>query len=105
MLQRTYFNHAHNDYLEVAMTGGLVGIGLILAAAALYGAGLIAMTRNPDKGRAGMFGRAGAVILVVLAAASVVDYPLRVPSLSALAVIAALWMAAAASRQGSETSR
>lgn len=32
LLKLTYFNHAHNDFLEVALDGGLMGIALLLSA-------------------------------------------------------------------------
>jgi O-antigen ligase len=93
MLQPTYFNHAHNDFLEVSLTGGLPALVLIVAG---LGWALIAGARAWQAGEAdgaSRFARLGAVIIAILAAASIVDYPLRTPALSSLLAIAAVWLA------------
>ena len=88
LLSPSYFNHAHNDFLEVAMTLGLPGLGLIGFAVWLWLFGTWRAWRDGGASRA----RLGAVLLGLLILASSVDYPLRVPSLAVFAVIAALWL-------------
>lgn len=96
-INATYFNHAHNDFVEVLLTAGIPGAALILWAAIL---GLLALrilmrSRKVQQGSPGfqaqVLGRAGFVILAMLALYSAADYPLRVPSLMLLAIIAAGW--------------
>lgn len=87
-----YINHAHCDYMEVALEYGLAGILLILAA---VGIGLLRIvpTWRLD-GMAGARARASLAALAILAVASIVDYPLRTAALSALAGMAAAFLAA-----------
>ncbi len=96
LLQPTYFNHAHNDWLEVYMLLGLPG--LILIAVALYafgGATRAAFRADRGEGRDVPFARMGAVILAILALGSFGDYPMRTPTLACVFTLAALWLATA----------
>lgn len=97
MVRRNYFNHAHNDWLEVALTGGLPAMALAFAATVAWTFSMVRLIRFGDRrtGRCRL-GLAGGVIILILASASVVDYPLRTPSLAALFAIAALWLSGAA---------
>ena len=73
----SYVNHAHNDYLELALEGGFPAIVLLLA-----GLTLIAVRARAAL-RSGLAVAAlGAVLILLLH--SLVDYPLRMLSLSAL---------------------
>lgn len=97
LITANYFNHAHNDFVELLLTAGIPGALLILWAAVL---GFIAL-RSQIKSRAmasdtpgfqaQVLGRAGLAIIAMLALNSAADYPLRVPSLMLLAAIAAAW--------------
>lgn len=92
LLRPTYLNHAHNDWLEVFMTGGLAALLFLAAAAWAWVRTSATAWRAPNAGRRDvLFARMGSVILLLLAVGSVVDYPLRTPSLACLAVIAAIW--------------
>lgn len=94
ILTNVYLNRAHNDWLELVLEHGLVG-GLFLVAtvvsALLAGIQLLFgdRSRNPEM-RA--YGFAGLAVLILLATASITDYPVRLPSLTALLIIAALWL-------------
>lgn len=92
LLVPTYMNHAHNDWLELALEGGLPAVLLLVSALiAVFGA---ALRRSPGSGgdtRRCLLARLGAFALVQLAIASLSDYPVRVPSLAAFAVLAILW--------------
>jgi O-antigen ligase len=98
LLQPSYLNHAHNDWLEVYLTLGLPG--LILLAFALYAVTRVAWTAFRaayGEGRDIPFARLGAVMIAIFAIGSIGDYPLRVPSIAAVFVVAALWLANAKS--------
>jgi O-antigen ligase len=94
LLSPEYYNHAHNDWLEIYMTGGLPAL-LLLAVAVLAWARLsVKSLRAPlGEGRATAFARVGALTTLILALGSIGDYPLRTPSLACVFVIAALWLA------------
>jgi len=91
LLQLTYLNHAHNDWLETVFTGGLAGLLLLIAATIGWSVATARIARGPAGSRA--LKRVGAAIIFMLGLASVFDYPLRVPSLQCLFVIAAVWLA------------
>ncbi|WP_120716792.1 O-antigen ligase family protein [Tsuneonella amylolytica] len=92
-VMRSYANHAHNDYLEIALTLGIPGILLVAAILAFIVFRLLAAWRiAPVPGSNVRLARAAGAALVIFAGASIVDYPLRVPSLSAFAVVALFWL-------------
>jgi len=93
LLDQSYVNHAHNDWLEMIFTGGVGAVLLAaLAIAAWIRFTLILFKMESRNGRDMMVGKLGALIIFMLALASIGDYPLRVPSLMGLIVIAAIWM-------------
>jgi O-antigen ligase len=92
LLSPTYFNHAHNDWLELWMTGGILAILLLAIATAAWTVASIRVWRGGTCERGERLGRAGSAVLLMLALASIVDYPLRTPSLSMFAAIAVGWL-------------
>jgi O-antigen ligase len=97
MLSPTYLNHAHNDFLELIVTGGVPAILLIaagLAWAALEGFYALRHTRAGHPG--GRTAMAGVAVIFILAAASILDYPLRTPALACLLASAAVWLCTSA---------
>jgi hypothetical protein len=94
LLDQSYLNHAHNDWLEILMTGGAVAALLAGLAIVVWirSACLLLVSRDSHR-RDVILGKLGALIIFMLALASVGDYPLRVPSLTAIFIIAAVWMA------------
>lgn len=94
LLKLTYFNHAHNDFIEVALDGGLMGIALLLSAIGWW---LVASLRAWRAGKA--TARLGSAILLLVLIASAFDYPARTPMMMAMIILAAVWLTE--SRQGS----
>jgi O-antigen ligase len=93
MLGLSYVNHAHNDWLEVLMTGGLWGGVIVAIAVAAWAKTSAKAWRNRGADTIhDVFARLGSIVLLLLAVGSLGDYPLRTPSIMVLAVIAALWM-------------
>ncbi len=92
LLDATYLNRAHNDWVEIAVTFGLPGvIGLVLASTAFFWRSY-KLWRNADANRRYVaFGRLASVCMAIIAIASVGDYPLRTPTMMGVFAILALW--------------
>jgi O-antigen ligase len=88
--------HAENDYLELLVDAGVVGLGVALfAALALLALGVRAADRSEQPSRRGL--ALGAMAgLVALAVHSTLDFNLRIPSNAALAAFLAALAASAA---------
>ena len=93
LLTPEYSNHAHNDWLEVYMTAGVPGLALIGAAVVAWSRASFAILKSSGlRTRDISFARLGSVIILIMALASLGDYPLRVPTIMSLMVVAALWL-------------
>lgn len=81
-----FINHAHDEYLETLLEGGIGGIAII-AAFLFWWIGSFAQTwgRNSSSGS---FGRAASLAIAVPLAHSLVDYPLRTASIATVAAMA-----------------
>ena len=84
-LTQTYLNHAHNEPMQLAIEAGLGGIVLALALAGWFVVRAGAAWRS-SRPLPSML--ASTVVLGVLLAWSLADYPLRTPSLLAVAATA-----------------
>ncbi|KRA83206.1 hypothetical protein ASD76_03830 [Altererythrobacter sp. Root672] len=93
LLKPEYFNHAHNDFMEIALTGGVLALLLLAVAIAAW---LIAGLRVWRPFKTGSddtrIARMGFVIIGQFLLASTVDYPVRTPSLACLLILAAVWL-------------
>ncbi len=99
MLSQSYWNHAHNDWLEWALEGGIPAMVLMAAAVLAWLARFVGLLKNSHTGRIEVqLGLAGAIILFILGGWSLVDYPMRTPALASLAALCAVWMALPGSR-------
>lgn len=92
LLKPTYFNHAHNDFVEVVMTAGLPGLLLLVAGIFWWAWRSIAAWRDEAA-----LPRLGSATLLLILLASTVDYPARTPIIMAIATIAAIWLGGAKS--------
>lgn len=109
MLTLRYFNHAHNDLLELGLTGGIPALLVLLAFLIWAGRRMFRIwTTQRGERRAFPLQRAASFAMLIMLAASLVDYPLRTPLLSAFAALLCGWLAmplvyvARRSRRGSE---
>lgn len=84
-----YINQAHNDWLDVLLTAGIPGVIIMLIAIAMLAR--LTGTAIVATGTAGHIRRAGVGVILVLAFASLSDYPLRTPLLAALLALAIIW--------------
>lgn len=91
LLQVAYFNHAHNDFLEILLDGGLfAAIVLALALAWWLRASIAAWRRGEGDGS---LPQAASIIILMVLLASVIDYPARTPMIMAVLTLAAVWLA------------
>ena len=100
LLMKEYMDQAHNDWLDIALTGGLTAIGI---AAAAIGAWLVRSRRvflaeMPNK--FDVLRKAGLIVLLILALSSLSDYPTRTPALACLFVLGAIWASLPIERVG-----
>lgn len=85
MLKPSYFNNAHNDWLEIALTGGLPAVAALLLFGVWFAQAGFRILSGPASGRpARSLGRIGMVIVGGIAIASFTDYPLRTPIFTVL---------------------
>lgn len=94
ILQIYYFNHAHNDWLELVLESGVLGLAVAGAAILWWLAASVKVwPRSMSVSQARVNGRFGSAALFLIMLASIVDYPARTPLIMAIAVIAALLLA------------
>jgi O-antigen ligase len=75
-----YVVHAHNDYAEIALELGVVGIVLTLLFLAWW---VLAVRAVWWRGEGGPFARAAAIASAAVLVHSTVDFPLRTAAISA----------------------
>ena len=84
----TYFNHAHDDYLELWLETGVAGAVLLAAFAAWFGLRFfriwIGKVRSGARGASGSLAAAFTVVIALLLIHSAFDYPLRTEALAVL---------------------
>ena len=93
-----YVNHAHNDYLELALELGLPGVVLMLLFLAWWALAAVKVWTSPLSTP---FGRAATIASAVILAHSAVDYPLRTGAIAAI-FGAAIALMAQRQRSGEE---
>ncbi|AWW73142.1 hypothetical protein CD351_01740 [Erythrobacter sp. KY5] len=88
----SYINHAHNDFLELALTGGLPAAVLVVVALSwLILRGLRAFSDSNGADRT--LRRLGVITVALILLACLYDYPLRTPSLATVSILALVWIA------------
>lgn len=93
LLTGFYMDQAHNDWLDIALTGGFAAI---CVAATAIGAWLIRAKQvllAQQRDEFDVLRGAGLTVLLILALASLSDYPTRTPALACLFVLALIWTA------------
>lgn len=91
LLKPTYFNHAHNDWLEIITDAGLPGLVLLAVAVAWWiWASFQTWWTLPQRQDAAP--RLGSAMLLVVMVASIFDYPARTPMIMGMVTLAAIWL-------------
>ena len=83
-------NHAHNDFLEIAMEGGLAGLLILAAFGWWWVRRLLAIWRSPASSP---FERAATIASAAILAHSLVDFPARTMAVAAVLAAAVALMA------------
>lgn len=86
VVTRQYANHAHNDYVEAVLELGAGGILLILAFLFWWGRRSVQAWARDFQGAA--LARAGSVMIGIILAHSIVDYPIRTAAMFAVFALA-----------------
>ena len=108
LLQETYLNHAHNDLLELVITGGLPAA--LLLGVLLFWVGrcfVLILKQVRERGRRppprrARFALLASGMIVIVLLSSLIDYPLRTPIHGMLFVFACGWLAAIRSKREAE---
>jgi O-antigen ligase len=95
LVERTWMNHVHNDFIEVALETGLPGLAVLLIFLLWWLSRVFRIWRaeKPDY-----FARAATITSFAILAHSLVDYPLRTAAISALFAACCALMAEPRSR-------
>lgn len=99
MVDRTYINHVHNDYLELMLELGLAGILLLLIFFAWWARQMALVWRTPSSSH---FAKAASIASAAILAHSLVDYPLRTAALATLFAICLALLLPSAQRRSRE---
>jgi O-antigen ligase len=99
------YDNAHNDYLNLLLEGGLVGLALGLAALGLAWVGAVrASWRHRDQPVGGL-ALGGLLAMTTVALHSFVDYGLQLPAIAVLAAVLVAHLAAVGSEGTAQSPR
>ncbi|HEX4761857.1 MAG TPA: O-antigen ligase family protein, partial [Sphingomicrobium sp.] len=96
---RTFANHAHNDYLEIALEAGIPGLLLLVGFFWWWGSRAVPIWRSAAVDR---FAVAASIASAAILVHSIVDYPLRTAALSSIMAACLALMARPRARHGDE---
>lgn len=94
ILITSVFNHAHNELLELIITAGVPGVALLLAFLTWWAVRIIATARGGRGDPTVQLARFGGLLIAFLLLASLVDYTLRPPLMSAIFALGCCWLSA-----------
>ncbi|MEG3174284.1 O-antigen ligase family protein [Sphingomonas sp. ZB1N12] len=92
-LKPTFFNRAHNDFLELLMTGGLPALLVLIILIGFIVSRLRDVVGAGWRHRSTVTTKVGIALVMLAFAASLTDYPLRTPGMSMVFALAMVWLA------------
>lgn len=104
LLGERYLNRAHNDWIETAVTFGALGAVGLLLAVVFFAIRNWTVWWKMDGGRRSVaMSRLGGIIILLIALASLADYPLRTPAMMSLFALSSVWLSEARRVVNSQT--
>lgn len=98
-LTANYVNRAHNDWIETAVTFGVPGLLLLASSVVLFALQSYKIWAVVDgSSRSVALARAASAAILIIAIASLSDYPLRTPIMMSLFALLLLWLSSARSQ-------
>jgi len=91
-LDLSYLNHAHNDFAQIVIEGGILPVLLATAFIVWFLVRTFQLWREAGSDPERLAARAGSIVVLLVILGSAVDYPLRTPFVSVLTTIACCWM-------------
>lgn len=91
-LDLSYLNHAHNDFAQIAIEGGILPMLLAGAFVLWFLVRSFQLWREAASDPEHLVARAGSIVVLLTLLGSLVDYPLRTPFIAVLTTIACCWM-------------
>jgi O-antigen ligase len=88
----TYLNHAHDDFAEVLIEGGVLPLLLLAVFVLWLGVRTWQLWASRLESNEQLLGRAGAAVAWMILLGSAIDYPVRTPLLALLITIACYWV-------------
>lgn len=104
LLEPTFLNNAHNDYMEIWIETGVVGPILVVLFLAWFLVRTVAVWRSSDE-RGATLARGASVVVVLILAHSTLDYPLRTPAMATVFAFACALLAPSPLRRRGARSR
>ena len=95
LLKTSYFNNAHNDLIELIITGGLPAFLVLIGFLIWWGhrSWLVLSSRSRTLDPYRTLQRASAFAILILMLASTTDYPLRAPLMGGVFTLLCCWLA------------
>lgn len=93
LLDSSYLNRAHNDWIEAVVQMGVAGLVMLIVALVFFAFRHIrSCNRDNGIGESTALSQLGSIIIFLIAASSFADYPIRTPYLMCLFVVATIWV-------------
>jgi hypothetical protein len=92
LLMSAYVNHAHNDWLETIITGGILAQLLVISGVIIIANRAKRLFNDRNNDAAYPLRVASLFCIILLSLASVSDYPLRTPYLAGLFTLCLIWL-------------
>ncbi len=102
ILGQSYVNHAHDDWLELSLEGGVPGLVVVFLFLCWFTIAGIRIWRNQNAGEEALdraLARASSIAIILLLVHSALDYPLRTPTIMTLFAVSCALMFHAAWRK------
>jgi O-antigen ligase len=93
-LGASYVNHAHSDWIEFLIDGGLISLAILMIGFVAWANLTIRLIgKRLWHSQWSTVGMVASAIIFILGLGSIADYPVRVPSLMLVGMVAIVWLA------------